>query len=146
MKSRLFIAAAFAGAGFAFWRAQPETTESHSPALKFFAGRCVHGREKRPQAAVDETQWLKDGTLLIKGRAPATCGLKMKYGDYRVEGGKALVLEYGVFSPSGIVAKCGECLHDVSYAITGLAKRDYDISFVSKDVTERAAASGRIKG
>ena len=84
------------------------------------------------EAYVEKTEWLEDDVFYGLVAIPANCSDDYWVGNYRIENGDELVLEYTTIRAGGEDACL--CRAELEYRITGLEKRDYSIRIHQADV------------
>ncbi len=76
--------------------------------------------------------WLEDGVFYGLVAIPANCSDDYWGGNYRIENGNELVLEYTTIRAGGEDACL--CRVELEYRISGLEKRDYSIKIHQADI------------
>ncbi|MFT5260714.1 MAG: hypothetical protein ACI810_002469 [Gammaproteobacteria bacterium] len=98
----------------------------HHDDLDFDFSYCVD--ESAYKNRITDSHWGKDGVFSIKGTAAQNCGTTWIFGGYELEGDN-LILNYTPIISSLFACVCG---YPVEFEITGLEKREYNITLIEK--------------
>lgn len=93
-----------------------------------------------PPEAVDSTSWAGD-TLTVDVTITPNCGTTWLFGSYKIVGENDLILGYKTIAPTFIACNCD---YTATYQISGLDKKNYNITIKEYAFINRYPASLRM--